>query len=194
MPGTELQEAAALAELAAAIYLKPPAQELLAGLREFFMEAEELDSEAPDRLLQEYHELFFNPASQRFLCPFESFAREGRYRGECSVDVGAFYQQAGFDPADLLSDVHWKNQRMPDHIGFELAFFSALLRSAEAQPEEADALLETARAFHAAHIRSWAGDFGARLGHTADTSLYRLLGVLTREIAELTPDGIVRRA
>ena len=193
MTGTELQEAAALAELAAAIYLKPPAEELLAGLRDFFMEAEELSSEAPDLLLQEYHELFFNPASQRFLCPFESFAREGRYRGKCSVDVGTFYQQAGFDPATLLSDVHWKNQRMPDHIGFELAFFSALLRSAEAQPEEADALLESARAFHAAHIRSWAGDFGTRLGHTAGTSLYRLLGALTREIAEFSPDGIVRR-
>ena len=135
--------------------------------------------------------MFFNPASPQFLSPFESFARHQRYWGECAIDVGVIYQEAGFDPKTLLSEVHWKDQRMPDHIGFELAFFSALLRSAEAQPGEAKTLLETARMFHAEHIRSWANEFGTRLKRKARTSLYRLLGSLTSEVAKISLGTVI---
>ena len=185
MFSTEYQDAAALAEIAAAIYLKSPSPEVLVALKNLLLDSE-VELETPDLLQQEYHELFFNPASEHFLCPFESFAREQRYWGECAVAVGEVYQQAGFDPESLLSDEHWQHQRMPDHIGFELAFFSALLRSAEAQSSEAEALLETARLFHREHIQSWMGEFSSRLSGQARTSLYRMLGVLTREIADLS--------
>jgi TorA maturation chaperone TorD len=181
------REVATIAELTAALYLKAPSEELLAELKEFFPAGKGPGTEPLELLRREYFELFFNPATEHFLCPFESFARERRYWGECAVEVGEFYRQSGFDPGTLLSDVHWKNQRMPDHLGFELAFFSALLRSAEAQPDEAKALLATAQYFHAAHIRSWAGDFGDRLESRARTSLYRLLGGLTREVAAWIP-------
>lgn len=180
------QEAAALSELAAALYLKAPSGEILAEMQELFPDLQEFGAEPLDLLLQEYHELFFNPASPRFLSPFESFARHQRYWSECAIDVGEIYQEAGFDPKTLLSEVHWKDQRMPDHIGFELSFFSALLKSAEAQPMAAKALLETAQNFHTEHIRSWVGDFGTRLKREAQTSLYCLLGDLTREVAEIS--------
>lgn len=184
------QETAALAELTAALYLKPPSEGLLGELRRFFPDVQLIGAEPPDQLLREYHDLFFNPAAECFLCPFESFARERRYWGTCAVEVGLLYRQSGFDPETLLGDAHWKNQRMPDHLGFELAFFSALLSSAESAPEEAEALVTTARRFHETHIRSWAGEFGAQLESRAQTSLYRLLGILTAEVADLSLDGL----
>ncbi len=181
------REAAVLAELTAALYLKTPTPGLMDELQKVFPAEDGLGTAPLEVLRREYHELFFNPVAKVFLCPFESFVREGRYWGECASEVGDCYQESGFDPDSLISDEHWKNQRMPDHLGFEMAFFSALLSSAEAQPEEAEALSATALAFHNAHIGSWAGEFGTDLENRSRTSLYRLLGRLTREVAEAFP-------
>ncbi|SEA46510.1 chaperone TorD involved in molybdoenzyme TorA maturation [Desulfuromusa kysingii] len=186
MSNHALQEAAAVSELAAAIYLKAPSAELINELKSVFTDPEEFSEEPLNLLLEEYHELFFNPVSTHFICPFESFAREQRYWGEAAIDVREYYRQAEFDPQSLRSEVYWKNQRMPDQIGFEMAFFSALLKSAEAQADAADELLKTARMFHTEHINSWMGEYGARLQREARTSLYRLLGTLTCEVAEIS--------
>jgi TorA maturation chaperone TorD len=183
---TELGGAATLCDVVAALYLKSPDEDLLAGVDAFCGAAGDVASEPLAAVTQEYYDLFFNPASGRHLPPFESFARERRYWGENALQVGSIYREADFEPAELLADVHWRRQPMPDHIGFEFAFLSALLRSAEAQPAEREALLATAGDFLDGHLRLWADDYGTRLAENAQTSLYRLLGRLTRKAAEIS--------
>ena len=185
MAGLNIPNAAALCELAAALYLKPPSAELVSDLNELFAGTENLGGDPLSVLVDEYHELFFNPAAERFHAPFESFQRGGRYWGEQAVAVGKLYRQSGFDPALLQSESYWQSQRMPDQIGFELAFFAALLRNAEGQVEARDDLLATAWGFHQAHMASWFNAYGGGLIAKARTALYRLLGRLTIEVSEL---------
>ena len=194
MAGLSIPNAAALCEVAAALYLKTPSAELLSDLNELFEGTENLGADPLSALVDEYHELFFNPAAERFHAPFESFQRDGRYWGEQAVAVDKLYRQSGFDPALLQSESHWQSQRMPDQIGFELAFFAALLRNAESQAEARDDLLATAWGFHQAHIAPWFNAYGVGLIAKGRTTLYRLLGRLTIEVSELQSGPAVARS
>ena len=194
MAGLNIPNAAALCELAAALFLKAPSAELVSDLDELFAGMENLSADPLPTLLEEYHELFFNPAAERFHSPFESFQRAGRYWGEQAVAVGKLYRQSGFDPALLQSESHWQSQRMLDQIGFELAFFAALLRNAECQAEARDDLLATAWAFHQVHMAPWFNAYGAGLIAKAQTALYRLLGQLTIDVSELQAEQVVENS
>ncbi len=93
-----------------------------------------------------------------------------------------------------------KLEREPDdHIGFELLFLAHLLEGAggllaDGQIQPAQARLQAAQAFLAAHPQQWAEQFAARVRERAQTDYYRgwaclLLGSLAGLVALLTNAG-----
>lgn len=176
-----------LLDAAAALLLREPAPEL-AGQAPALFEA--LGAPAPDpvpgaeagdepRLAREdWNDLFFVPASGRFLPPLESARREGRLGGAPAAGARRAYQDAGFDPAALVVSPLWRALLPPDHLGVELAFLAALERCARRDAAQAQALRETARRFHAERVAPWAGQYGRELERNARSALYRGLGRL----------------
>lgn len=136
---------------------------------------------------EDWNELFFVPSSGRYLPPLESAFREKRLGGPHAADALAAYRAAGFDPARLDVDQLWRPSPPPDHLGVELAFVSALLRSAAHRPGAAEGLLASARRFHAAHVAPWAEDYGMELERKARSETFRTLGRLLGELAAWTP-------
>lgn len=139
-------------------------------------------------LSADYDDLFLVPVSGRYLPPFESAQRTQRLRGPLTHQVVDLYQAAGFEPNMLDIDIMWKNLNMPDHIGIELAFFSALLATHENAP--APEITDTINTFAQKHLLRWAPDFGQELAQQAHTSLYRLLGTLTRQTFDVINDEL----
>ncbi len=133
-------------------------------------------------LTADYDALFLVPVSGRYLPPFESAQRTQRLWGPLTHQVADLYQSAGFESNMLDIDVMWQNLNMPDHIGIELAFFSALLATHENAP--APEITDTVNTFAQKHLFRWAPDFGEKLAQQAHTSLYRLLGTLTRQACD----------
>lgn len=171
-----------LLDVMAILYLKTPSVEavqVMSGLG-----GDDESMEGFDRVRLEYHELFLGSESGKYIPPYESLYRDGRLRGANCVRVGEIFAQEGFDPAHLEAEEHWKLVGAPDHLGFELAFLSALLRSAELPATDSEAYKSMAHTFHAEHIATWAGAYGALLLDTARTVTYKTLGRLTTAVAE----------
>lgn len=132
----------------------------------------------------EYDALFCVPVSGRYLPPFESAQCDRRLWGPRAHAVARFYGETGFRLEDLACDPIWNSHPIPDHIGFEMAFLSALLQSeARAEASRAAHLRGTYALFRHEHFDSWATSYGTRLMKTAHTPLYQALGALTVGIA-----------
>jgi TorA maturation chaperone TorD len=98
--------------------------------------------------------------------------------------VAEIYAAAGFYPQELEIDPHWR-AGMPDHIGFEMAFVSALFHNlARAQEPDATPLLMMRDAFGREHISRWVPDYGRQLTQHAQTPLYQALGWLTMRVVD----------
>ncbi len=133
-------------------------------------------------LQADYNALFFVPVSGRYLPPYESAQRARRLWGPITHQVADFYASVGFDPARLRMDEHWQRLDAPDHIGVELACLSALWQTRAAAP--APEITGAIDFFTREHIRRWLPAYGDQLAQNAETSLYRLLGRLTRAFVE----------
>jgi TorA maturation chaperone TorD len=171
-----------LLDVMAVLYLKNPSEDavkVMSGLG-----GDDESSDGIDRVRLEYHDLFIGSESGAYIPPYESLHRERRMQGECSAQVREVFDREGFDPAELECEAHWKLMSAPDHLGFELAFLSVLLRSAELPDAEGESLLAAARAFHDEHIATWAREYGEQLLNTAKTVTYKTLGRLTMAVAE----------
>ncbi len=171
-----------LLDVMAVLYLKTPSEDavkVMSGLG-----GDDESSDVIDKVRLEYHDMFIGSESGACIPPYESLHREQRMQGECSEQVRAAFDREGFNPAELECEAHWKLIPAPDHLGFELAFLSVLLRSAELSEGEREKLLAAARAFHAEHIATWAGGYGELLVNTAKTVTYKTLGRLTMAVAE----------
>ncbi|WP_243311241.1 molecular chaperone TorD family protein [Fundidesulfovibrio agrisoli] len=171
----------ALLEAAAVVLPELPAQQgatLAVG-----EVAAEAVAEAVALSVEDWSDLFFSPRSGRYLPPLESVFREGRLSGEAAWNARQAYEAAGFEPAQLDMDPLWRAIPHPDHLGFELAFVSALLRCADEDAAGAAALHATARAFHAERIAPWAGAYGLKLAEAARSPLYKAAGALLQELA-----------
>ena len=90
--------------------------------------------------------------------------------------MALIYTQTGFDINTLAIDETWRAIAMPDHIGYELAFTSLLLR--QMSPAE-KALQETYAYFIQHHVLSWMPEYGNRLQTLANTRFYKDLGRMT---------------
>jgi len=91
-------------------------------------------SGAMRHIRQEYYDRFFVPASGRYVPPFESAVAGrtvdqgkttfGSLMGPESHEVAAAYDAVGFDPWELALYAPLRSIRLPDHVGFELAFMA----------------------------------------------------------------------
>lgn len=167
----------------AVLYLREPLPALLEAAVSLFPELGSPGETSPEAALRDYHDLFFVPVSGRYLAPFESVQREGRLGGPLTHGVASIYRLTEFDPRALDVSPHWLYQDLPDHIGFELAFISALLRNTqELSDAEAEPFIYTARYFWHHHLSRWGHAFGERLADRAATPFYRGLGRLTASL------------
>jgi len=191
---------ARLYDLAAGLYLQEPTTESVAVLVSLadvigaLLEDETLSrlltqaGEVPlPALRQEYYDLFAVPVSGRYLPPFESAQRENRLWGPLTHEVQALYQGAGFRPDELAISPCWNEMTLPDHIGFELAFVSGLLRSlADVETEmEEETLQATTTQFVAQHVARWMPDFGRKVRRSAQTPFYQAVGLMTEHLPGL---------
>lgn len=170
-----------LLDVMAILYLKSPEEDavkVMSGLG-----GDDESSDVFDKVRLEYHDLFIGSESSKYIPPYESLHRERRMHGACSAQVREAFEREGFDLAELEVEAHWKLISAPDHLGFELAFLSVLLRSVELPDVDREGLLAAARAFHSEHIATWAGEYGALLLNTAQTVTYKTLGRLTMAVA-----------
>lgn len=150
---------------------------------------------------QEYYDRFFVPHSGRYVPPFESAVRGrgetggrikyGALMGSPAHQVMAAYQATGFDPWALEIYEPLKGVRVPDQIGFELAFMAWLadqevqvLTDADAAPEQAEGWRRFQLQFLELHLAQWAGDL-ARLAAQAGPGFYAdVLGAVAHWVRE----------
>ena len=195
MKPNELLAQARLLDFVASLYLRPPDIDVVEAcmaaapvfgellkdetLSRLMLQVGETDIES---LRGDYYDLFFVPVSGRYLPPYESVQREECLWGTLTHKVDAIYRATGFDFRELEVDSHWLAQGIPDHIGFEMAFVSALLCSqVEGPPEETGSLAETTDYFVQHHLGHWAADYGRKVARQAKTVLYQGLGLLTEQ-------------
>ncbi|MFP5239272.1 MAG: molecular chaperone TorD family protein [Acidobacteriota bacterium] len=176
---------ARLFDAGAALLLRRPDQALLEAAAAILPchAAPMLEADALPLALEDWSDLFFSPRSGRYLPPLESVFREGRLGGEAAQEAARAYAGAGFEPARLDMDPLWRAIPHADHLGFELAFVSALLRCAAEDSAGGAALLATARTFHAARVAPWVGAYGHKLADAARSPLYRAAGALLAKLA-----------
>jgi len=115
-------------------------------------------SEAEPGLEQEFTRLFLGPG-RPVAHPYESVYREGRMMGQTTLDVRRRLVEAGLAP---------NNQRLPDHVGIELAFM-AHLAAREALAWDAGEgdlgwrLLQEQETFLSEHLGAWLPQFCHRI-------------------------------
>ncbi|MFW5692529.1 MAG: TorD/DmsD family molecular chaperone [Chloroflexota bacterium] len=104
--------------------------------------------------------------------PFESAHRDKRLWSAITHEIAGWYVRYGFNPYTLQTDAIWQSRTIPDHIGYELAFYTALLSSDSTEGDCSD--------FYAQHIAVWMPSYADQLIQKARTSFYRTLGEMTR--------------
>lgn len=184
-PRRRAAPAAPCFDLLAALYLREPDDAMLAALATALPDGEAVDPSDSGALRQEYYDLFVVPVSGRYLPPYESAQRDNRLWGPLTHRVTELYTVTGFDPTALTVSPVWRAQRIPDHIGYELAFFSALLHSRSSRASDAEAADQLIDYFWEQHLLSWVPAYGRQLLERARTPLYRRLGALTVELCAL---------
>jgi TorA maturation chaperone TorD/Pyruvate/2-oxoacid:ferredoxin oxidoreductase delta subunit len=115
-------------------------------------------SEAEPGLEQEFTRLFLGPG-RPVAHPYESVYREGRTMGETTLDVRRRLAEEGLAP---------NSQRLPDHVGIELAFMAHLAaREALAwdagEGDMARRLLQEQETFLSGHLGAWLPQFCHRI-------------------------------
>jgi TorA maturation chaperone TorD/ferredoxin len=115
-------------------------------------------SEAEPGLEQEFTRLFLGPG-RPVAHPYESVYREGRTMGETTLDVRRRLVEEGMVP---------NSQRLPDHVGIELAFMAHLAaREALAwdagEDDVAWRLLQQQETFLSEHLGAWLPQFCHRI-------------------------------
>ena len=121
--------------------------------------------------LQDVYDMFLVPVSGHYLPPYESAQRAGRLQGPITWQVHQIYKETGFDIHSLHVDPVWRTQHMPDHIGYELAFLSALLQVHE------PALEPVFDDFVKQHVLSWMPEYGKAVNRLADTPYCQWMGL-----------------
>jgi TorA maturation chaperone TorD len=188
---TSLAVTAGVFRVAATLYLQEPSIELARILNEYLPQQTGIPSDlipgdSLETLRQEYFDLFCVPVSGRYLPPFESVQREKRLWGPLTQKVAELYRACNFALLNMQTSPLWQAQFMPDHIGYELAFVEAMLKSRQADPSPAlrQELDNTLRHFWRRHPSCWVAAYGHKLADNAQTGIYRFLGLLTEAIGQ----------
>ncbi len=129
----------------------------------------------PER--EDYENLFLIPAS-RYVHPYESVYLENKCLiwGKTTIQVKNLYEKVGF--------LH-KEYEIPDHIGVELLFMSALCdeekRLSDSDPNGAKKANELQLEFLEKHLSRWVDKLADSIHKKSTTPLYRGLAEATRE-------------
>ena len=167
--------------LVASLYLNEPDRPFVEKIQFSLNGLMDREADSSAALLRDYHDLFVVPVSGRYLPPYESAQRDGRLWGGLTHKVNQLYEETGFDICKYPASSLWLSKPIPDHIGFELSFFAALLNSCLAAPAQQRELLEdTLVYFWDQHLVKWVPSYGNLVTEKANTELYRLLGEMTK--------------
>lgn len=139
-----------------------------------------------DELRLDHARLFVGPFALA-APPFGSVYLEGRrtLMGASTQDARKIYREAGLDMA-----VDFNNP--PDHIIAELEFVAYLYSALQSADADAACTLHSLqRRFLQDHLGAWVEPFTRQMEQGAETTFYRLLGGLTREMvrAECPPEA-----
>ena len=144
-------ERAILYEMFASLFLQTPTKEKIEGLPSIFEEISEIlpmidlkSFEASIKELrdfkQEYYDHFFVPSTKNYIPPYESAVIDATIKSgdkkkkwkygslwtNSTYHVSMCYEAVGFNPFELQIEEGLKASKVPDHIGFELAFMGYL--------------------------------------------------------------------
>ncbi|WP_434511618.1 TorD/DmsD family molecular chaperone [Desulfitobacterium sp. AusDCA] len=134
-----------------------------------------------EKVRQEFYDCFFVPRSERYVPPFESALRNykpgvrkpfGALNSPEGNHVAQCYKALNFDSWELNIFAPLREIRLPDHIGFELAFM-AMLCGAEYEAWKNDQLeyaqkwREMERRFLVEHLSQWISQFSQALQEIA---------------------------
>lgn len=134
-----------------------------------------------EKVRQEFYDCFFVPRSERYVPPFESALRTykpgvkktfGALNSPEGNHVAQCYKVISFNPWELNIFAPLREIRLPDHIGFELAFM-AMLCGAECeawkndQQEYAQKWREMEKRFLVEHLSQWVSQFSQALQEIA---------------------------
>lgn len=157
--------------------------EQLWALEEFINETDETPEfrdlipenvgKAVEKVQQEFYDCFFVPMSGQYVPPFESALQHfkpgvkrpfGSLNSPEGDHVAKCYAAVGFNPWELNIFAPLREVRLPDHIGFELAFMAMLCTSEISagennQLEEVLKWQETEKQFLKEHLVLWVPQF-----------------------------------
>lgn len=153
-------EKAILYEMFASLFLQIPTKAKIEGLPSIFEEMSEIlpmidfkpweDSiKQLKDFKQEYYDHLFVPSTKNYIPPYESSVVDASIKSgdkkkkwkygslwtKSTYHVSMCYESVGFNPFELEIEEGLKASKVPDHIGFELAFM-AYLSMREASYEE----------------------------------------------------------
>jgi len=120
-----------------------------------------------EELSVDYCQLFLGPA--RHFPPFQSVWERGQFQGESVQSMKQYFSVAGYE-----------TELMADHLGVQLDVMAKILEARPQIPKEADAVVDLAYFYFAAHL-TWANPlFESSVDH-ATTDFYRSVVNMTRE-------------
>jgi TorA maturation chaperone TorD len=196
----EMKEELYLYNFLRRLFLKEPAKEFLAEIRQIELPADADDSfseglrviveearvnadrldEWADELGIEYARLFIGPVNPPAI-PYASFylSESRSLMTDETIDVRKRYLEAGVAVKELYSTPD-------DHIGIELEFICDLTRriielSAQANQAEASRLLDIRERFLNEHFSKWVPAFADRIIAAAKTDFYKTAAFLLKE-------------
>lgn len=138
-----------------------------------------------EEITQEYYDLFFVPSSASYVPPFESAIISKVLWGRETVHCAECYKAVGFDPFCLDIFPPLKEQRVPDHIGLQLAFLAFLAKMGAEWGDEAGAgsWQNLELQFLQEHLMNWVPGYAKAIEKCGETFYVSLTVALTDFLA-----------
>ena len=138
-----------------------------------------------EEITQEYYDLFFVPSSASYVPPFESAIVSKVLWGRETVHCAECYKAVGFDPFGLDIFPPLKEQRVPDHIGLQLAFLAFLAKMGAECGGEAGAVSwqKLELQFLQEHLMNWVPLYAKAVEKCGETFYMALTVALTDFLA-----------
>lgn len=188
-------------------FLNTPSEEFLTILKDNSQSFRELNEDEIDFLeekdldyfTQEYYDRFFVPTSKLFVPPHESAIRDrkvkngkisyGKLDSQETFHVKACYEIVDFKIDELNAFKPLKDNHYPDHIAFELAFLTYLVKFEilaleKGLDEKANKWRSLQKDFLAKHLSKWIGDY-ANLTKEKGEGLYSYLSNISARWIDL---------
>jgi len=123
----------------------------------------------------EFTRLFINAYPKLPCPPYESFYKEGRLMGDCTIRLRELYRSFGVDVA----------KEMPDNISVELEFMGILTKMENSTREyERTRVIKAEEIMLREHLAGWVSKFSSCVNREAHVELYRKAALLLSHFIE----------